>query len=101
MANANTNTVTLIDTSSFTAIAHVDLDDTPAGVAIAPDGRYAYVTLAASHVMAAIDLAARAAVSPAIPVGAYRRSVRQIGPPIMVPDAQQPARRSPFETTPI
>ena len=72
--------VTLIDTASMMAVAQIDVDDTPAGIAIAPDGRYAYVTLASSHVMAAIDLAARRASVPAFRwarVRSVRRSDRR------------------------
>lgn len=96
VANSSSQSVTLIDVSgaggvsSLEVIAHVDVGDTPAGIAVAPDGRHAYVTLATSHVMVAIDLAERRALSPSIPVGASPFGPA-IGPPIVLPDAQQPA----------
>jgi YVTN family beta-propeller protein len=76
--------------SSLAVVAHIDVGDTPAGVAIAADGRHAYVTLAGAHVMVAIDLVERRAISPSIPVGASP-SGPAMGPPIVLPDAQQPA----------
>jgi YVTN family beta-propeller protein len=93
VANSSSQTVTLLDTAAAlpgpAVIAHIDVGDTPAGVAIGPDGRYAYVTLAASHVMVAIDLDEQRAISPSIPVGASPVGPA-IGPPIVLPDAQQP-----------
>jgi YVTN family beta-propeller protein len=88
VVNSGSNTVTLIDTASLMVVTHIDLDDTPAGIAIAPDGRYAYITLAGSHVMAAIDLSAKVVINPAVPVGASPFGPA-IGPPIVMPDAQQ------------
>lgn len=90
VANANSQTVTLIDAAALAVITHIDVGDTPAGVAMAADGRHAYVTLASSHVMVAIDLAERRVHSPSIPVGASPSGVT-IGPPIVLADAQQPA----------
>jgi YVTN family beta-propeller protein/autotransporter-associated beta strand protein len=90
VANSSSQTVTLVDVAAFAAVAHVEVGDTPAGVAIAADGRHAYVTLASSHVMVAIDLAEQRAISPSIPVGASPFGPA-MGPPIVLPDAQQPA----------
>jgi YVTN family beta-propeller protein/autotransporter-associated beta strand protein len=90
VVNANSQSVTLIDTAALAVINHIDVGGTPAGVDIAADGRHAYVTLATSHVMVAIDLAERRVVSPSIPVGDSPFGPA-MGPPIVLPDSQQPA----------
>ncbi len=44
VANSSAGTVSVIDTTSNTVVATVPVGNTPVGVAVSPDGKFAYVT---------------------------------------------------------
>ncbi len=64
VANANSNTVTPIDTATNTAVTPIWPVTNPVGVAITPDGKTAYVTNSASNAVTPIATATNTAGTP-------------------------------------
>jgi YVTN family beta-propeller protein len=62
VANAGSNTVSLIDTKALTVAGNVELNHTPSALAIAPDGTKAYVASGDSNSGSIIDLAKRSVI---------------------------------------
>ena len=59
VANADDNTVSVIDTATKTVVATIAVGDEPQGVAFAPDGATAYVTNIKDYTVSVIDTATR------------------------------------------
>lgn len=59
VANADDNTVSVIDTATKTVVATIAVGDEPQGVAFAPDGATAYVTNIKDNTVSVIDTATR------------------------------------------
>ncbi|MEU6221972.1 YncE family protein, partial [Streptomyces sp. NPDC047022] len=57
VTNQNSNTVSVIDTTTNTVTATIHVGGIPSGVAITPDGAHAYVTNQASNTVSVIDTA--------------------------------------------
>jgi len=86
VANANDDTLTVVDAQASTVVAHLDLHaipgepwgSVPNAVAVAKDGRRAYVALAGDDALAVLDRAgpdAPWAVSGFVPTGWYPTAV--------------------------
>lgn len=60
VTNADSGTVSVIDTATNTVSATITTGDVPVGVAVAPDGATAYVTNVASDTVSVIDTATNA-----------------------------------------
>jgi YVTN family beta-propeller protein len=70
-ANYNANTVPVIDTASNTVVATIPVGNSPSGVAVAPDGKHAYVANYFGNSVSVIDTATNMVVGTAIPVGTF------------------------------
>lgn len=66
--NPDSNTVTLLDTTSLAVLAELAVGGDPRSVVIAPDGLLAYIACQGSDALAVIDLAAQT-VKATLPVG--------------------------------
>ncbi|PYU98366.1 MAG: hypothetical protein DMG26_18855, partial [Acidobacteria bacterium] len=63
VANGDSNSVSVIDTSSNTVVATVAVGSIPFGVAITPDGTRAYATNRGSNSVSVIDAASNTVVA--------------------------------------
>ena len=86
VTNQLSNNLSVVDLTSLQPIATIAIDGKPAGVAITPDGRFAYVTSPDAKAPTVVDAAARRVVAGSMP--AVVRSVsqwRRMAPPSMSP----------------
>src|SRR5438270_468762 len=74
VTDANSNTVSVIDTATNTVVATVPVGVTPGGVAITPNGAFAYVTNENSSTVSVISTATNTVVA-TVPVGVFPRGV--------------------------
>ena len=74
VANAGSNTVSVIDTLSKQVSATVAVGNSPAGVAITPDGKSAYVANSGSNTISIIDISNNI-VSATVTVGNSPQSI--------------------------
>jgi len=63
VANAGSNTVSVIDTGTNAVVATISVGSGPEGVAITPDGNYAYVTNSGSNTVSVIYTGTNAVVA--------------------------------------
>lgn len=56
VANTTAGTVDVVDTDTYEVTATIPVGDSPPQVAVAPDGRYAYVSLVGSSSVVKVDL---------------------------------------------
>ena len=82
VANADDNTVSVIDTTTKTVVATIAVGDEPQGVAFAPDGATAYVPNIKDNTVSVIDTATRTQTA-TIAVGRNPQSIA------VTPDGQQ------------
>ncbi|MFN2607087.1 MAG: beta-propeller fold lactonase family protein [Acidimicrobiales bacterium] len=80
VANANSNTVSVIDTATNTVVATVAVGSFPIAVAVNPAGTRAYVANANSNDVSVIDTATNTVVAiVAVPAGAFAVAVNPAG----------------------
>lgn len=74
LASQDTNKAVILDARTGGVVAQVDVGDEPEGVAVSPDGRFAYVTAESADMVDVIDLARDARLRE-VKVGSRPRSV--------------------------
>ena len=74
MANASTNSVTIINTATNTVVTTLGVGAIPVDVSISPDGARAYVTNAGAKSVSVIDTASGTVIA-TIPVGSSLEGV--------------------------
>jgi YVTN family beta-propeller protein len=80
VANQDSNTVSVFDTSSNTVSTTVSVGTRPGGVAVFPDGKTAYVANTGSNTVSVIDTATNTVIY-TVPVGTTPQGVGIIPPP--------------------
>src|SRR2546421_1293396 len=74
VTNQLDNTLSVIDGSNYKVVATVPVGASPAGVAVSPDGRYAYIAEGGDDAVSGFDTGSRAiATSVALPAGSRHR----------------------------
>ncbi len=84
VTNNSSNTVSVIDTATNIVVATIPVDS-PAGVAITPDGKHAYVANYKSNTVSVIDTATNTVVA-MIPVGGFGVAITPDGQHAFVTD---------------
>src|SRR5439155_2477337 len=76
VTNQLDNTLSVIDGSNYKVVATVPVGTSPAGVAVSPDGRYAYIAEGGDDAVSVFDIGTRTiATTVALPAGSSPRGV--------------------------
>jgi YVTN family beta-propeller protein len=78
VTNIISNTVTIINTITNNVIATVDVGESPAGIAVNPDGTYVYVTNVISNTVTIINTVTNTVIA-TVDVGKYPSRIEAVG----------------------